>query len=89
MKCESVHGSGGHDKMNHRYRVLMLAPTGFFSDYGCQRPDSGGSLVLQKRGHRLSICTYHRDVIWAGWTSSAFRAYRGDATTAWGPHGTS
>ena len=46
--------------MNHRYRVLMLAPTGFFSDYGCHVRILEEASVLQKRGHRLSICTYHR-----------------------------
>ncbi len=67
----------------------MLAPTGFFSTMGVtsgfwRKPRSYRNADIVSRSVRTT-----GDVIWRGWTSSAFRAYRGDATTAWGPHGTS
>ncbi len=46
------------------YSILSIAPTSFFYDYGCHVRILEESLVLQKLGHRVTICTYHsgRDV---------------------------
>ena len=41
------------------YRVLMIAPTSFFADYGCHVRILEETLALQARGHRVTICTYH------------------------------
>jgi glycosyltransferase involved in cell wall biosynthesis len=41
------------------YRVLMIAPTSFFADYGCHVRILEEARVLQKRGHQVTVCTYH------------------------------
>jgi glycosyltransferase involved in cell wall biosynthesis len=41
-------------------RVLMIAPTSFFADYGGHIRILEEALALQKLGHRVTICTYHR-----------------------------
>lgn len=41
------------------YRVLMIAPTSFFADYGCHVRILEETVALQARGHRVTICTYH------------------------------
>jgi len=41
------------------FRVLMIAPTSFFADYGCHVRILEEARVLQKLGSRVSICTYH------------------------------
>ena len=40
------------------YRVLMIAPTSFFLDYGCHVRILEEARTLQKRGHRVKIVTY-------------------------------
>ena len=40
------------------YRVLMIAPTSFFLDYGCHVRILEEARILQKLGHRLKIVTY-------------------------------
>ncbi|HIQ05436.1 MAG TPA: glycosyltransferase family 1 protein [Anaerolineae bacterium] len=40
------------------YRILMLAPTGFFADYGCHVRIRGQALALRDRGHDVHLCTY-------------------------------
>ncbi|MEN6478232.1 MAG: glycosyltransferase family 4 protein [Anaerolineales bacterium] len=40
------------------YRVLMLAPTSFFGDYGCHVRILEEVRFLQGCGHRVTICTY-------------------------------
>lgn len=40
------------------YRILMLAPTSFFGDYGCHVRILEETLALQKLGHRIRIVTY-------------------------------
>jgi glycosyltransferase involved in cell wall biosynthesis len=42
-----------------RYRVLMVAPTSFFSDYGCHIRIAQEAHELQRRGHDVRIATYH------------------------------
>jgi glycosyltransferase involved in cell wall biosynthesis len=40
------------------YRILMVAPTSFFSDYGCSVRILEEARTLQKRGNRVTVCTY-------------------------------
>jgi glycosyltransferase involved in cell wall biosynthesis len=42
-----------------RYRVLMLAPTSFFADYGCHVRILEEARILQQLGHHVTITTYH------------------------------
>lgn len=41
------------------YRVLMIAPTSFFADYGCHVRILEEARLLQRLGHQVTICTYH------------------------------
>ena len=41
------------------YRILTIAPTSFFADYGCHVRIYEEVRTLQERGHRITICTYH------------------------------
>jgi glycosyltransferase involved in cell wall biosynthesis len=41
------------------YRVLMIAPTSFFADYGCHVRILEEARVLQKLGHCVTVVTYH------------------------------
>jgi glycosyltransferase involved in cell wall biosynthesis len=41
------------------YRVLMIAATSFFADYGCHVRILEEARILQKLGHQVTICTYH------------------------------
>jgi glycosyltransferase involved in cell wall biosynthesis len=47
----------GHESRS--YRVLMLAPTSFFADYGCHVRILEEARVLQRLGHRVTVVTYH------------------------------
>jgi glycosyltransferase involved in cell wall biosynthesis len=40
------------------YKILMIAPTSFFSDYGCSVRILEEAKILQARGNKLTICTY-------------------------------
>src|SRR5215470_9377079 len=40
------------------YRVLTLAPTPFFADYGCHVRILEETLALRRHGHEVLICTY-------------------------------
>ncbi|MCE5260171.1 MAG: glycosyltransferase family 4 protein [Chloroflexi bacterium] len=40
------------------YRVLMIAPTSFFADYGCHVRILEEARILQAKGCRVTICTY-------------------------------
>lgn len=42
------------------YRILMVAPTSFFGDYGCHVRILEETLALQNLGHRVRIVTYPR-----------------------------
>ena len=46
------------------YRVLMVAPTSFFADYGCHVRIREEARILTRMGSRVTICTYHngRDI---------------------------
>lgn len=41
------------------YRVLMIAPTSFFADYGCHVRILEEARILQQLGHRVTVVTYH------------------------------
>ncbi len=41
------------------YRVLMIAPTSFFADYGCHVRILEETRILQQLGHQVTIATYH------------------------------
>lgn len=45
--------------MNRSFRVLMIAPTSFFLDYGCHVRILEETRVLERLGHRVTILTYH------------------------------
>ncbi len=40
--------------------ILMIAPTSFFSDYGCHVRILEEATILRQLGNRITICTYHR-----------------------------
>ncbi|MBC7232539.1 MAG: glycosyltransferase family 4 protein [Chloroflexi bacterium] len=50
--------------MRKTYKVLMIAPTSFFADYGCHVRIREEATVLRQLGNQVTICTYHngRDV---------------------------
>ncbi len=41
------------------YRVLMVAPTSFFADYGCHVRILEEARILNKLGHHVTVATYH------------------------------
>ena len=45
-------------KQRERYRVLMIAPTSFFADYGCHVRILEEARTLQALGHTVTIVTY-------------------------------
>lgn len=42
-----------------KYRILKIAPTSFFADYGCHVRIYEETRLLQKLGNQVTICTYH------------------------------
>ena len=49
----------GNVRTRGSLRILMIAPTSFFSDYGCHVRILEEARGLQEHGHRVVICTYH------------------------------
>ncbi len=47
------------DAHQRRYRILMVAPTSFFADYGCHVRILEEARVLRKLGHQVTIVTYY------------------------------
>lgn len=45
-------------KEDRSFRVMMIAPTSFFADYGCHVRILEEARILQKLGHRVTIVTY-------------------------------
>jgi glycosyltransferase involved in cell wall biosynthesis len=41
------------------FRILMIAPTSFFADYGCHVRILEEARYLQSQGHQVAIATYH------------------------------
>lgn len=59
MRENSLPVAGEEDaKADRRFRVLMIAPTSFFADYGCHVRILEEARILQKMGHRVTIVTY-------------------------------
>ncbi|MFN2200794.1 MAG: glycosyltransferase family 4 protein [Caldilineaceae bacterium] len=52
-------GADGHDHAPSSFRILMVAPTSFFADYGCHVRILEETRVLQSMGHQVTIATYH------------------------------
>jgi glycosyltransferase involved in cell wall biosynthesis len=44
---------------SRKLKILMIAPTSFFADYGCHVRILEETRALQSRGHEVLICTYH------------------------------
>ncbi len=49
----------GQKRTARSYRVLKVAPTAFFSDYGCHVRILEETRALQRLGNQVVICTYH------------------------------
>lgn len=47
-----------NDLPEKQYNILMIAPTSFFSDYGCSVRILEEAKVLQRLGNHVTICTY-------------------------------
>jgi glycosyltransferase involved in cell wall biosynthesis len=45
--------------LTETYRVLMIAPTSFFLDYGCHVRILEETRVLQRLGHQVTVITYY------------------------------
>ncbi len=45
-------------RIYHPYRVLKLAPTSFFADYGCHVRIYEEAVALRRQGSKVVICTY-------------------------------
>jgi glycosyltransferase involved in cell wall biosynthesis len=45
--------------LTESYRILMVAPTSFFLDYGCHVRILEETRALQRLGHRVTIITYY------------------------------
>jgi glycosyltransferase involved in cell wall biosynthesis len=43
---------------SRQYKILMIAPTSFFSDYGCSVRILEEASILQERGNQVTVCTY-------------------------------
>ena len=55
---QTIAQSPSSAEMPRRYRVLMIAPTSFFADYGCHVRILEEARVLQRMGHDVTIATY-------------------------------
>lgn len=49
----------GQSEQPRRFAILSIAPTSFFSDYGCHVRILEETRALQMLGHRVTICTYN------------------------------
>jgi glycosyltransferase involved in cell wall biosynthesis len=45
-------------RSDNGYKILMIAPTSFFSDYGCSVRILEEAQALQRAGHEVEVCTY-------------------------------
>lgn len=55
-------GSVGEDAL----KILMVAPTSFFSSYGCHVRIAEEAEALRRLGHQVTIVTYHNGSAWNG-----------------------
>jgi glycosyltransferase involved in cell wall biosynthesis len=49
---------GGNGAVQKKYRILMIAPTSFFSDYGCSVRILEEASILRAQGNQVTVCTY-------------------------------
>ncbi len=63
-RLEVFTSEGRRDTTRQTYKVLMIAPTSFFADYGCHVRILEEALILRQMGNAVTICTYHngRDI---------------------------
>lgn len=54
----TAQGEQANRPVNRTFRVLKIAPTSFFADYGCHVRIYEESRVLTEMGNRVTICTY-------------------------------
>jgi glycosyltransferase involved in cell wall biosynthesis len=47
------------DGTSRPFRILMVAPTSFFADYGCHVRILEEARILQQLGHEVTLVTYH------------------------------
>jgi glycosyltransferase involved in cell wall biosynthesis len=59
-------------------RILMIAPTSFFADYGCHVRILEQARGLAGRGHDITLCTYH-----SGRDIAGLRILRTPAVPGW------
>src|SRR5512135_2745668 len=52
--------SGTPQPSARSYRILMIAPTSFFADYGCHVRILEEARILHKLGHQVKIVTYYK-----------------------------
>ena len=50
---------GGKGTIQRLYRVLSIAPTSFFADYGCHVRILEEARAIGRLGHQVTVCTYH------------------------------
>ncbi len=58
LNSDQGNHQGGQD-VSSGYRILMIAPTSFFADYGCHVRILEEARILKKLGHRVTLVTYH------------------------------
>lgn len=52
-------GRASLPQSQRQYRILKIAPTPFFADYGCHVRIYEESRALRRMGNQVTICTYH------------------------------
>jgi glycosyltransferase involved in cell wall biosynthesis len=55
----TIEGGALNENEALRLRILMVAPTSFFADYGCHVRILEEVRALTARGHDVRVCTYH------------------------------
>ncbi len=56
---EGWEGVQAQSRTEDSLRILAIAPTSFFADYGCHVRILEQIRLLQRCGHRVHLCTYH------------------------------
>lgn len=59
LNAPSAASPGDATEPSRPLRVLMIAPTSFFADYGCHVRILEEARILQKLGHNVTIAAYH------------------------------
>jgi glycosyltransferase involved in cell wall biosynthesis len=58
-KCIAGPSVQPQPQVGNGLRILAIAPTSFFADYGCHVRILKQMRLLQRSGHRIHLCTYH------------------------------